>query len=139
MRRVVASLWFAVALGLYVGSFFLPVAGPVLSDSEQRFSGGQAFLFCFRHAFEKINPDGLLAFIGWLANPVMWLGLGSCVAERWRAAELAGVIALALGVAELGLFWGLIWGNPGYWEWLASFAALFLAARQARPSPDDDV
>ena len=116
-------LAFAVIGALYAISFFLP------------------FLLIDRHHPLLADPiwDGAIVFmsgmpgaeVSWLANPALWVGLVMLILGRWRAASIAGIVALFIGfllkMIEIHVGSG---GQTtyhlltGYCVWLASMVLL---------------
>jgi hypothetical protein len=98
---------FLVVLALYVPYFFLPVMdyrGPIL--------GLEGFLYCV------VVPMGWPIVLGHLA---LWFGAICLLLRRWRAAWIAGALALVVSIQSWQLMLG---GYRGQYMKLVSMIAL---------------
>lgn len=120
-------LGFGLVVGLYALSFFLPAYCGLLN-----LVGYEAFAMVFMGLFENpieiTTPDCLLSILGFLPNPLLWIGILLLARKRWRSATAAGALALGLGLVwivdpdqKMVDLQGL---HVGYYCWLASMAAL---------------
>jgi hypothetical protein len=130
----------ACIVGLYIVSHLLPafrddMDGAVYSGWTASFDAIQGSWDLFR----LTNEVEWVVLIGWLPNPLLWLGVTSLIIGRWRQTKLTGIVAGFAGVTGLicGLtwvckpFWNL-WALeplgvtflPGYYVWLACLVTL---------------
>jgi hypothetical protein len=103
---------------------------PVYEYSTNRFTGWDAFSSAFG-AFILLIKDGregitgIIYFLGWLPNLLMWIGLLCLLAGSFRRATFAGGIAVFLSLAIWT--WTLPTGQfLGYYLWVASMVCLTL-------------
>jgi hypothetical protein len=131
------------AIALYAVAFFLPAADPYFGpDSGYRpWPGRRAFLLGW-HLFTHLPEYGpfvglqIVAVSGWMANPAVWLALGSACFRRWWWVRLFGGVGvgLALSVLAVPKFADALAGQPGYWAWTASAVGLFVVGWWGRRS-----
>lgn len=122
-----------LVVGLYAMSFFLPVTRGFIN-----LRGWEAILVVAGALFTPSIPtrgvddaDWILTFLGYLPNPLVWIGIVLLVLGQWRLAAVAGAIALAFGIIWMFDVGGgkldVSHSHVGYYCWLASMAALAAA------------
>lgn len=105
---LVATAGLLVVLALYIPYFFLPVMeyrGPIL--------GWEGFLLCV------VSPLGWWVVLGHLA---LWFGAVCLLLRRWRAAWIAGAVALVVSFSSWEYM--LEGGYPGQYMKCASMITL---------------
>jgi hypothetical protein len=139
VRRIASLLLFVLAVGLFVASFFLPVADE-LPFRQEPFTGWAAFLTCFLLPFEGglTRAGELLAqitqalmFAASLASFAMVCALCGWLVGKRRLAILGSLLAIALAapIQVIGILESpseLL--GPAYWVWCASFVILMVAS-----------
>ncbi len=136
-RNPLAAWGVALSVGAYLISFFLPACR--LSEVEGAMSGFQCFVLAPQMARDLpltlTGLSGLHFAVGWLPNPLFWVGaclLPSGRRSRLVPAALVGLLALVGALVWQVLLWPFL--LPGYYVWLASMALLasFAMARLVR-------
>lgn len=122
--------WATLSLFLYLVSLVVPA---IVFESRPLFGGG---------GHEVLWPGFACLEIGWLALP--WYGnvalLGGAITyllRRRLAAQVLAAIAFGLALTSF-LYLGedVVALHVGFYLWLASMAALFVAAGQRRRDPE---
>ena len=113
-------VWAGVALGVYLGAFFMWPMGFGLMGFGFAFSTLQRCLI-----EPRINTAGEWLFgASWLANPAVWAGMVLLCVRRRRYAALAASVALLLGICAVS--GGSI--APPYLLWIASIGVVVFAS-----------
>jgi hypothetical protein len=123
------ALW-GLGLGVYAVSLslpwfnFHPGSQVPIARSELLISGRDSFHFLLERLWGG-------CFV-WLAHPILWVGWLLLVCYRWRAATVAGCVALALALNVPLVFQPREgpWFPPGvgYYLWFGSMALLACSA-----------
>jgi hypothetical protein len=117
-------VWAGVALGVYLGAFFMWPMGFGLMGFGFAFSTLQRCLI-----EPRINTAGEWLFgASWLANPAVWAGMVLLCVRRRRYAALAASVALLLGICAVS--GGSI--APPYLLWIASMGVVVFASLRVR-------
>jgi hypothetical protein len=116
----------AVAPALAITACY--IASLVLPAAEFQRSGTAMF------ALQEEEPGYMLFVLAivsviylpiWCANPLLWVGVGFLLAQRWKWACFCGLNALTLALTATILFYFTV-DRPliGHWLWVLSMAML---------------
>ncbi len=140
MRRRYQAIPATLCLGLYLIALLLPAANPYAADRRTgSLRGYEAFQVGWNASitWRKWDIDVAMLTIGWLANPLILVGIASLAASRRRSAALVAATAALLQLGLLGRYHEIVLDQPGYWCWVMCSVSIFgcsaLTAGNAAP------
>ena len=129
MRKATGLALVGLCPLLYALSLMLPAFDPLI-PRQGGFPGWLAFKIGFGALTGPWYLDSHLAWMAasWLANPMIWAGLGCSSARRWSFARWFGLAGIGFSLIPLMRWPGACVEMPGYWMWVASALALAIGS-----------
>src|SRR5262249_44684409 len=117
-----------VLMVVYEIAFYCP-AGGLQDRPDLTIGGGAAFCIAAAALLEPSRwLENWFMVVGWVPNPLYWIGIALLLSGRWRAAGVAGLAAFVMAAIW---WWPFGWEGGGrllygYYIWWGSMGLLVL-------------